>query len=145
MNFAGRVAGWVTMYQKTSYQINLYSGCHPLLKIDRWHATRATRSNGGPVTWAFMNTANILVVIPTYNEHRIAVLDIDIRCYKYIWSISENGTQLIQWCRYYYIPFACLWSKTAILTEVWRNKNMQTRPWSSQALIPHSWAFQKGI
>ena len=22
--------------------------CHPLPKIDRWHATRATRSNGGP-------------------------------------------------------------------------------------------------
>ena len=41
--------------------------------------------------------------------------------------------------------FACLWSKTAILTEVWCNINMQPRPWASQALLPHSWAFQKGI
>ena len=52
------------------------------------------------------------------------------------WStVSENE----------YHTLACLWSKTVILTEVWRNINMQPRPWASQALLPHSWAFQKGI
>ena len=40
---------------------------------------------------------------------------------------------------------ATVWSKMAIFREVWRNINMQPRPWASQALIPHSWAFQKGI
>ena len=31
------------------YCLKLTGGSHPLAKIDGWHATRATRSYGGPV------------------------------------------------------------------------------------------------
>ena len=39
------------IHTKSGAQIGDFrtGGCHPLLKIDGWHATRATRSNEGPV------------------------------------------------------------------------------------------------
>ena len=38
------------IHTKSGAQIGDFrtGGCHPLLKIDGWHATRATRSNEGP-------------------------------------------------------------------------------------------------
>ena len=39
------------IHTKSGAQIGDFrtGGCHPLLKIDGWHATRATRSYEGPV------------------------------------------------------------------------------------------------
>ena len=43
------------IHTKSGAQIGDFrtGGCHPLLKIDGWHATRATRSNEGPALKSF--------------------------------------------------------------------------------------------